>query len=131
MDVKPQGDSVIVRVLDGGAAVRDVVAPDEKPQKGVVLAVGDGRLDTDGRRIPLDVKAGDEVLFNRYGASAIAIDGEDLLVLHESDVLDGSSMVDRALPGTDISARNTDASRLNELDREIETSIAQLRVLAE
>ena len=54
---------------------------------GEVLAAGDGRLDDDGKRIPLDVKKGDEVLYSKYGGTEIKVDGEDLLVLRESDVL--------------------------------------------
>jgi chaperonin GroES len=67
-----------------------IVLPDtakEKPEKGEVLAVGDGKLDDNGKRIPLDVKKGDEVLYSKYGGTEIKIDGEDLLVLRESDVL--------------------------------------------
>ena len=68
-----------------------IVLPDtakEKPQKGKVLAVGDGKWDEDGeKRIPLDVAEGDEVLYSKYGGTDIVVDGEDLLVLRESDVL--------------------------------------------
>ena len=68
-----------------------IVLPDtakEKPQKGKVLAVGDGKWDEDGeKRIPLDVAEGDEVLYSKYGGTDIIIEGEDLLVLRESDVL--------------------------------------------
>src|SRR5205823_13740341 len=55
--------------------------------EGKVLAAGDGKLDDDGKRIPLDVKKGDEVLYSKYGGTEIKVDGEDLLVLRESDVL--------------------------------------------
>ena len=74
----------------GGDHGSGIVLPDtakEKPQKGKVLAVGDGKLDDDGKRIPLDVKKGDEVLYSKYGGTEIKVDGEDLLVLRESDVL--------------------------------------------
>jgi chaperonin GroES len=67
-----------------------LVLPDtakEKPQKGKVLAVGDGKLDDNGKRIPLDVAEGDEVLYSKYGGTEIKVDGEELLVLRESDVL--------------------------------------------
>jgi len=66
------------------------VLPDtakEKPQKGEVLAVGDGARDDDGERIPLDVATGDVVLYSKYGGTEVKVDGEDLLVLRESDVL--------------------------------------------
>ena len=59
----------------------------EKPQKGKIVAIGDGKLDENGKRIPLEVKEGDEVLYSKYGGTEIKIDGEDLLVLRESDVL--------------------------------------------
>ena len=68
-----------------------LVLPDtakEKPQKGKVLAVGDGRWDDEGeKRIPLDVATGDTVLYSKYGGTEIKVDGEDLLVLRETDVL--------------------------------------------
>ncbi len=67
-----------------------LVLPDtakEKPQKGKIVAIGDGKLDENGKRIPLEVKEGDEVLYSKYGGTEIKIDGEDLLVLRESDVL--------------------------------------------
>jgi chaperonin GroES len=68
-----------------------IVLPDtakEKPQRGKVLAVGEGRFDDDGeKRIPVDVAEGDEVLYSKYGGTEISVDGEDLLVLRESDVL--------------------------------------------
>jgi chaperonin GroES len=59
----------------------------EKPEKGKVLAVGDGEIREDGSRRPLDVSEGDEVLYSKYGGNDIVVDGEDLLVLKESDVL--------------------------------------------
>ena len=64
-----------------------LVLPDtakEKPQKGKVLAVGDGKFDDDGKRIPLDVSEGEEVLYSKYGGTEIKVDGEELLVLRES-----------------------------------------------
>jgi chaperonin GroES len=92
MKLKPLGDRLIVRAVEQEETTASgIVLPDtakEKPQKGSVLADGDGRLE-DGKRIPLDVKEGDEVLYSKYGGTEI-IDpdtGEDLLVLRESDVL--------------------------------------------
>jgi chaperonin GroES len=91
MKLKPLGDRLIVRALDEEEmTVSGIVLPDtakEKPQKGKVLAVGDGKLDDDGKRIPLDVAEGDEVLYSKYGGTEIKVDGEELLVLRESDVL--------------------------------------------
>jgi chaperonin GroES len=92
MKLKPLGDRVLVRpVEEEQTTASGIVLPDtakEKPQKGQVLAVGDGRWDEDGeKRIPLDVSEGDEVLYSKYGGTDIIIEGEDLLVLRESDLL--------------------------------------------
>ena len=92
MSLKPLGDRLIVRAIEEEeTTVSGIVLPDtakEKPQKGKVIAVGDGRWDEDGeKRIPLDVSEGDEVLYSKYGGTEIKVEGEDLLVLRESDVL--------------------------------------------
>jgi chaperonin GroES len=90
MKLKPLGDRVLVQpVEEEETTASGIVLPDtakEKPQKGKVLAVGDGKLE-DGSRVPLDVSAGDEVLYSKYGGTEITVDGDDLLVLRESDVL--------------------------------------------
>jgi chaperonin GroES len=92
MKLKPLGDRVIVQALEEEETTASgIVLPDtakEKPQKGKVLAVGDGRVNEEsGKRTPLDVSEGDEVLYSKYGGTEIKVDGEDLLVLRESDVL--------------------------------------------
>jgi chaperonin GroES len=92
MNLKPLGDRLIVRAVDEEETTTSgIVLPDtakEKPQKGEVLAVGDGNWDEDGeKRIPLDVAVGDTVLYSKYGGTEVKVDGEDLLVLRESDVL--------------------------------------------
>ena len=91
MKLKPLGDRLIVRAIEEEETTASgLVLPDtakEKPQKGKVIAVGDGRLDDSGKRIPLDVAEGDEVLYSKYGGTEIKVDNEDLLVLRESDVL--------------------------------------------
>jgi chaperonin GroES len=92
MKLKPLGDRLIVQpVEEEETTASGIVLPDtakEKPQKGKVLAAGDGKWDEDGeKRIPLDVAEGDEVLYSKYGGTEIVIEGEDLLVLRESDVL--------------------------------------------
>ena len=91
MKLKPLGDRLIVRAIDEEETTASgLVLPDtakEKPQKGEVLAVGDGARDDDGERIPLDVATGDVVLYSKYGGTEVKVDGEDLLVLRESDVL--------------------------------------------
>ena len=92
MKLKPLGDRLIVRAIEEEETTASgLVLPDtakEKPQKGMVIAVGDGKFDEDGdNRIPLDVAEGDEVLYSKYGGTEIKVDGEELLVLRESDVL--------------------------------------------
>ncbi len=92
MNLKPLGDRLIVQAIEEEETTASgIVLPDtakEKPQRGEVIAVGDGRYDEDGeKRIPLDVQAGDKVLYSKYGGTEINIEGEDLLVLRESDVL--------------------------------------------
>jgi chaperonin GroES len=92
MKLKPLGDRLIVRALEEEETTASgLVLPDtakEKPQKGMVIAVGEGKYDEDGeKRIPLDVAEGDQVLYSKYGGTEIKVDGEELLVLRESDVL--------------------------------------------
>ena len=93
MKLKPLGDRLIVRAIEEDEKTASgIVLPDtakEKPQKGTVVAVGDGKLDDDGKRVPLEVKKGDEVLYSKYGGTEIKDpdNGEELLVLRESDVL--------------------------------------------
>jgi chaperonin GroES len=91
MKLKPLGDRLIVKPIEEEETTASgIVLPDtakEKPQKGKVVAVGDGAINEDGSRRPLDVSEGDEVLYSKYGGTDIVIDGEDLLVMRESDVL--------------------------------------------
>jgi chaperonin GroES len=92
MNLKPLGDRLIVKAIEEEETTASgIVLPDtakEKPQKGTVVAVGEGAWDEDGeKRIPLDVDEGDEVLYSKYGGTEIKVDGDDLLVLRESDVL--------------------------------------------
>ena len=91
MKLKPLGDRVIVQAIEEEETTASgIVLPDtakEKPQRGKVLAVGDGKIGEDNERIPLDVSEGDEVLYSKYGGTEIKVDGDDLLVLRESDVL--------------------------------------------
>ena len=91
MKLKPLGDRLIVKPIEEEETTASgIVLPDtakEKPQKGKVVAVGDGAIQEDGSRRPLDVSEGDEVLYSKYGGTDIVIDGEDLLVMRESDVL--------------------------------------------
>ena len=92
MNLKPLGDRLIVKpVEEEETTASGIVLPDtakEKPQKGTVVAVGEGRWDEEGeKRIPLDVSQGDEVLYSKYGGTEITVEDDELLVLRESDVL--------------------------------------------
>jgi chaperonin GroES len=92
MNLKPLGDRLIVKAIEEEETTASgIVLPDtakEKPQRGKVLAVGEGKWDEDGeKRIPLDVDEGDEVLYSKYGGTDIVVEGDELLVLRESDVL--------------------------------------------
>jgi chaperonin GroES len=92
MNLQPLGDRLIVKAIEEEETTASgIVLPDtakEKPQRGKVLAVGEGKWDEDGeKRIPLDVTEGDEVLYSKYGGTEVEVEGEDLLVLRESDVL--------------------------------------------
>ena len=91
MNLKPLGDRLIVKATEEEETTASgIVLPEtakEKPQRGEVLAVGDGNRDDNGERIPLDIATGDTVLYSKYGGTEVKVDGEDLLVLRESDVL--------------------------------------------
>ena len=90
--IRPLADRLIVKRLEeqeqksaGGIIIPDTAK--EKPQEGKVVAVGKGKVNEDGKVIPLDVKAGDRILFGKYTGSEIKIDGEEHLILREEDVL--------------------------------------------
>jgi len=89
--IRPLHDRVIVRRLDEGEQVRGgIIIPDsakEKPQEGEVVAVGEGKYKEDGTRQPLDVQAGDRVLFGKYSGSEIKLDGEELMIMREDEIL--------------------------------------------
>ena len=91
MDLQPLGDRLIVEVLEEEEqTVSGIVLPDtakEKPQRGKILAVGPGARDEDGDYIKMDVEVDDEVIFSKYGGTEIKVDGQDVLILRESDVL--------------------------------------------
>ena len=90
MNLQPLGDRVVVQAIEAEQVTASgIVLPDtaaEKPQRGKVLAVGSGRFE-DGKRVPLLVAKGDEVIYSKYGGTEIKVDGEDLLILRESDIL--------------------------------------------
>ena len=89
--VSPLADRVVVKPLEESETMRGgLYIPDtakEKPQQGEIIAVGPGRFDEKGNRLPMDVKAGDKVLYGKYSGTEVTIDGEQMLILRESDVL--------------------------------------------
>ena len=90
INLQPLGDSILVRAIEAEqVTAAGIVNPDtatEKPQHGEVLAVGDG-LYEHGKRVELDVAVGDEIIYSKYGGTEVNVEGEDLLILRESDVL--------------------------------------------
>jgi|ERR1043165_8508862 chaperonin GroES len=90
-NIQPLHDRVIVKRIDEGEQVRGgIIIPDsakEKPQEGEVIAAGLGKYKEDGSRQALDVKTGDRILFGKYGGSEIKVDGEDLLIMREDEIL--------------------------------------------
>jgi chaperonin GroES len=91
MHVRPLHDRILIQRLDEGEQkVGGIIIPDtakEKPQQGKVIAAGNGKTKDDGKRIPLDVTAGDTILFGKYSGQEIKLDGEDYLIMREDDVL--------------------------------------------
>jgi chaperonin GroES len=91
MKVKPLGDRVLVKRLEpevvkkGGIIIPDTAK--EKPQKGIVIEVGPGKVDDQGKRIPMEVKKGDKVLFGKYAGSEIQLDDEEHLIIEENQIL--------------------------------------------
>ena len=91
MSFRPLGDRVLVRRVEEEAKTKGgIIIPDtakEKPQEGEVIAVGPGARDEAGKRIEMDVKAGDRILFGKWSGTEVKIDGEDLIIMKESDIL--------------------------------------------
>jgi chaperonin GroES len=91
MTVRPLHDRIIVQRFDEGEQhVGGIIIPDtakEKPQRGTVIAVGVGKSNAEGKRVPLDLKAGDHILFGKYSGQEIKIEGEEYLIMREEDVL--------------------------------------------
>jgi chaperonin GroES len=91
MKIRPLQDRVIVKRLEeeektkGGIIIPDTAK--EKPQEGKVIAVGKGKITEDGKVIPLDVKAGDKILFGKYSGTEVKIEGEEHLIMREDDIL--------------------------------------------
>ncbi|MGH9425216.1 MAG: co-chaperone GroES [Terriglobia bacterium] len=91
MKIRPLQDRIIVRrIAEEEKTKGGIIIPDtakEKPQEGKVVSVGKGKLNEDGKPIPLDVKAGDKVLFGKYAGTEIKVDGEEHLIMREDDIL--------------------------------------------
>ena len=91
MAFRPLGDRVLVRRVEEEAKTKGgIIIPDtakEKPQEGEVIAVGPGARDDSGKIQPLDVKTGDRILFGKWSGTEVKVDGEDLLIMKESDIL--------------------------------------------
>jgi chaperonin GroES len=91
MKVRPLHDRLVVRRIEEKESVKGgIIIPDtakEKPQEGEVLAVGNGKILESGTKVPMDVKAGDKVLFGKYSGTDIKIDGKEFLILREDEVL--------------------------------------------
>ena len=91
MKFRPLHDRVVIRRLEGEEKTKGgIIIPDtvkEKPQEGEVIAIGPGARDESGKLVPLDVKKGDKVLFGKWSGAEVKIDGQDLLIMKESDIL--------------------------------------------
>ncbi|HTR14254.1 MAG TPA: co-chaperone GroES [Roseiarcus sp.] len=91
MKFRPLHDRIVVRRVDAEERTKGgIIIPDtakEKPQEGEVLAIGPGARDESGKLVPLDVKAGDRILFGKWSGTEVTIDGEELLIMKESDVM--------------------------------------------
>ncbi len=91
MAFRPLGDRVLVKRLEEEAKTKGgIIIPDtakEKPQEGEVISVGPGARDDSGKRVEMDVKAGDRILFGKWSGTEVKIDGEDLIIMKESDIL--------------------------------------------
>ncbi len=91
MNFRPLHDRVVVRRLEGEEKTKGgIIIPDtakEKPQEGEIVAVGPGARDESGKLVPIDLKAGDRILFGKWSGTEVKIDGEELLIMKESDVM--------------------------------------------
>jgi chaperonin GroES len=89
--LQPLADRVLVKPMEKEEKTKSgIYLPDtakEKPQEGEIIAVGPGKLTEDGKRIPMDLKAGDRVIYAKYGGTEIKVDDEELIILRESDIL--------------------------------------------
>jgi chaperonin GroES len=91
MAIKPLGDRILIkRIEEAEQRIGSIIVPDsarEKPQEALVVAVGPGKVDDNGNRVPMDVKKGDKILISKYGGTEVQIDGKDHLIMRIEDVL--------------------------------------------
>lgn len=91
MSVRPLADRVMVRTLETGEVKKGgIIIPDtakEKPQEGEIIEVGPGRMTEDGKKIDLEVKKGDKILYGKYSGTEISLNGDEFLIMRESDIL--------------------------------------------
>jgi chaperonin GroES len=89
--LRPLGDRVLVKAIEKKDEVRSgLIIPDtakEKPQEGEIIAAGKGKVSEDGKLIPMDVKAGDKILYGKYSGTEIKIEGQEYLIMHQDDIL--------------------------------------------
>src|SRR5947207_8891303 len=114
MNIRPLHDRVIVHRLDEGEQkIGGIIIPDtakEKPQQGTIIAAGNGKADGNGKRVRLDVKAGDRILFGKYAGQEIRIDGHEYFIMKDDDVL---AVIDGHPQQTASSTRRTGATLKN------------------
>src|ERR1041385_7963601 len=89
--LRPLGDRVLVKAVEKKDEIRGgLIIPDtakEKPQEGEIIAAGKGKIGEDGKLIPMDVKAGDHILYGKYSGTEVKIDGQEYLIMHQDDIL--------------------------------------------
>lgn len=89
--LRPLGDRVLVKAVEKKDEMRGgLIIPDtakEKPQEGEIIAAGKGKIGEDGKLIPMDVKAGDRILYGKYSGTEVKIDGQEYLIMHQDDIL--------------------------------------------
>ena len=113
MNVRPLHDRVIVKRLEEGEQqIGGIIIPDtakEKPQQGKVVAAGTGKVTDDGKRVPLDVRAGDLILFGKYAGQEITLEGEEYLIVKEDEVL---AVIEGKTTNTPVAAKGTTTKKL-------------------
>src|SRR4029077_13776318 len=91
IQLKPLGDRVLVKAVEKKDEIRSgIIIPEtakEKPQEGEIIAVGKGKVTEDGKVLPMDVKAGDRILYGKYSGTEIKIEGQEYLIMHQEDIL--------------------------------------------